>query len=333
MTKERKKQVIRDTLRKNRLFLLLLFFMPVTFLTVFLLYGILIEALLYGTALILFLALNLLIPDIIGEMKRAEEREKLLCSLPDEWASPLDLKTLADQDWHRAVLLLGKRAEQMSDCLSESRKDTLDYVSAWVHQIKTPIAVMRMLLENVSGPEQTALQSELSRTEQYVEMVLQYARLESESNDLVIEAYPLDELIRDSIRRFSRQFILKKLSLSYDGTDLTVITDRKWFCCILDQLLSNAVKYTAHGKVTVQANPITREICISDTGIGIPECDQPRIFEKGYTGQNGRRDAASSGLGLYLSKRAAALLHVSLRVESTPGRGSRFFVSLPETER
>lgn len=307
--------------------------MPVTFLTVFLLYGILIEALLYGTALILFLALNLLIPDIIGEMKRAEEREKLLYSLPDEWASPLDLKTLADQDWHRAVLLLGKRAEQMSDCLSESRKDTLDYVSAWVHQIKTPIAVMRMLLENVSGPEQTALQSELSRTEQYVEMVLQYARLESESNDLVIEAYPLDELIRDSIRRFSRQFILKKLSLSYDGTDLTVITDRKWFCCILDQLLSNAVKYTAHGKVTVQANPITREICISDTGIGIPECDQPRIFEKGYTGQNGRRDAASSGLGLYLSKRAAVLLHLSLRVESTPGRGSRFFVSLPETER
>lgn len=169
--------------------------------------------------------------------------------------------------------------------------------------------------------------TELFRMEQYVDMVLQYLRLSSGENDLVIREYKLDELIREAVRKYAAQFVLKKLSLTYIPTEISVVTDRKWFGCILEQLLSNAIKYTpAGGSIAICVEEDA--LHISDTGIGIAPEDLPRIFEKGYTGENGRLERTSSGLGLYLAGKAADMLHIPIHVESTVGQGTAFTLHL-----
>ena len=168
--------------------------------------------------------------------------------------------------------------------------------------------------------------AELFRMEQYVDMVLQYLRLDGGENDLVITRCDLDELIREAVRRYGPQFVLRKLSLHYEPTERTVVTDRKWFVCILEQLLSNAIKYTPEGCITIRLEGDC--LHISDTGIGIAPEDLPRIFEKGYTGENGRLERTSSGLGLYLAGKAAALLHIPITVDSRLGQGTTFTLHL-----
>lgn len=150
-------------------------------------------------------------------------------------------------------------------------------------------------------------------------MVLQYIRIGSGTNDLVIREYRLDELIRDAVRKQAGQFVEKRLRFCYLPTDATVITDRKWFSCILDQLLSNAVKYTQSGSVSVTVKD--GFLSVSDTGIGIMPEDLPRIFEKGYTGANGRLEQKSSGLGLYLAKKAARSARSHFKRRKYRGKG------------
>ena len=208
----------------------------------------------------------------------------------------------------------------------KSGQDMEDYYATWVHQIKTPMAVMKLYL-GAESPEHRAMGAELFRMEQYVDMVLQYLRLSSGENDLVIREYKLDELIREAVRKYAAQFVLKKLSLTYIPTEISVVTDRKWFGCILEQLLSNAIKYTpAGGSIAICVEEDA--LHISDTGIGIAPEDLPRIFEKGYTGENGRLERTSSGLGLYLAGKAADMLHIPIHVESTVGRGTAFTLHL-----
>ena len=165
-------------------------------------------------------------------------------------------------------------------------------------------------------------------------MVLQYARLDSEANDLVIAEYALDPILRASVRKFAPQFVAKRLALNYDGTDLTVITDKKWLSVIIDQLLSNAIKYTAKGSVSIYMKPDTdrKILCIADTGIGIDPADLPRIFDNGYTGLNGRYDMKASGIGLYLCHCIADMLGITLTAVSELGKGSVFMLDLTESD-
>lgn len=176
--------------------------------------------------------------------------------------------------------------------------------------------------------ENRALSAQLLRIEQYADMVLQYIRLGSESNDLVINEYSLDDLVKESVRRIIPLFVEKKLRLEYGGTDLKIITDRKWFCCIMEQLLSNAVKYTPEGRVKISVEDSS--LVISDTGIGIAAEDLPRIFELGFTGNNGRTGRRSSGLGLYLVKKASDMLSIPVKVHSAPGKGTVFVLELDQ---
>ena len=179
-----------------------------------------------------------------------------------------------------------------------------DYYAAWVHQIKAPIAVMSLLLQQEDTEQNQQLKAELFRVEQYAEMALSYVRLGEGMKDLVIAQYPLDEIIRKAVRKYAGQFIRKKIRLVYVGTEEIVLTDEKWLSFILEQILSNAVKYTVKGSVTIEVNE-KKQLTVSDTGIGIAAEDLPRIFEKGYTGKNGRLDRKSTGIGLYLCKMAA----------------------------
>lgn len=153
-----------------------------------------------------------------------------------------------------------------------------------------------------------------------------------EATDLVIDEYNLDNLIRETIRKYASSFIQRRLRMDFQPTGRTIITDKKWFCLILEQFLSNAIKYTQTGGITIFADERER-LCIKDTGIGIAEEDLPRIFEKGFTGKNGRNGQKFSGLGLYLAKRASVLIRRPVGVESKIGEGSIFYITVDHRDQ
>lgn len=320
-------KILKTVIKKKRAAIALWALVCAVNILVFELYSIMLEPLLYSLALSLFFLLVLMTVDYCKEKKRSGERFYALASIVSDWDRLPDPHTVAEEDYQEMIRTLGRTLDAVTEEFNEDRQDSLDYFTAWVHQIKTPIAVMKL---RVSGdtPENIAIRTELLRVEQYVEMVLQYIRLGSSSNDLVIREYDLDDMVRESLRKLAPQFVGKKLHLEYEELDRNIRTDRKWFCCILDQILSNAVKYTYKGSITISMDGDC--LVISDTGIGIAEEDLPRIFEKGYTGINGRLGEKSSGLGLYLAGKAAKLLSVELKAESTVGKGSSFSLNLAQ---
>ena len=317
--------ILKEVLRKNHTAILLFFVMTAINGAVFFLYDILTEPLLYATLIAFLLLAALLVADYFKEKERQAERARRLSSILIDWRALPDAVTLAENDYQKMIDALGKELEKLTERAAQERQDMLDYYTAWVHQIKTPIAVMRLKLSEDTA-EHRALSAELSRIERYVDMVLQYIRIDSDSTDLVIRENKLDTLIREALRKQAEQFIEKRLILKYTPTEETVITDQKWLIFILDQLLSNAVKYTPAGTVTVSFSDGI--LTVSDTGIGISPEDLPRVFDKGYTGTNGRLGQKSSGLGLYLAKKAADMLSVPLSVESAIGVGSSFHLNL-----
>ena len=211
------------------------------------------------------------------------------------------------------------------------RSESIDYYTTWVHQIKTPIAAMRMLLQGEDTEEHRELLAELFRIEQYVEMVLCYFRLDSVSSDFLFKEYELDGIIRQAVRKYATQFVRKKIRLQYEPTDIAVLTDEKWLLFILEQLLSNAVKYTEEGTVAIFVDE-NRVLHIVDTGIGIAPEDLPRVFEKGFTGYNGRADKKSTGLGLYLCRQAANKLSHAMSIQSEVGVGTTVSIDLRSAE-
>ena len=158
-------------------------------------------------------------------------------------------------------------------------------------------------------------------------MALSYIRLGEDSSDYVFREYDLDGIIRDSVRKYAPQFIRKKIGLNYGGTDVKVLTDEKWLRFVIEQVLSNSIKYTREGSVTITVTP-EKVLKIADTGIGIAPEDVPRIFEKGCTGYNGRSDKKSTGLGLYLCKTACSRLSHKISAESEPGKGTVISIDL-----
>ena len=230
------------------------------------------------------------------------------------------------------ALLYAQRDERsrLEARAASEKRDLVDYYTLWAHQIKTPISAMRLLLQQGAGEENGALTVELFRIEQYVEMVLSYLRLDSESTDFVLRRCDLDEVVRGCIRKYARLFVTRKLPLEFSETGLQVLTDEKWLAFVIEQLLSNALKYTQSGKISIYA--VGRTLVIRDTGIGISPEDLPRVFEKGYTGYNGREYKKSTGIGLYLCRRVCGKLGHRLTLESAPGVGTAARIDLTEVD-
>ncbi len=218
-----------------------------------------------------------------------------------------------------ALLQEARRAQETE--AARRYADMVDYYTLWAHQIKTPIASMRLTLQNEDSPLSRRLTAELGRVERYVEMVLAYLRLDADSTDYVLRECELDPIVRGAVKKFSGEFIERKLALDFRPTGARVLTDEKWLSFVLEQLLSNALKYTPEGRISVYME-VPATLCISDTGIGIAPEDLPRIFEQGFTGRNGRRDKRASGLGLYLCRRVCRSIGHGISAESEPGKGT-----------
>lgn len=223
-------------------------------------------------------------------------------------------------------------------CRLESEYDNrysemMDYYTMWVHQIKTPIAAMHLLLQSEEVPDKGELEEQLFKTEEYVGMVLQYLRMGDMAADLKFRQYSLDGIVRQAVRKYSKSFIRKHLRLDYQELDCTVVTDEKWLLFVIEQVLSNAVKYVRKGGVSVYMDADRpKTLVIEDTGMGISPEDLPRIFEKGFTGYNGRRDKKSTGLGLYLCKTIMDKLNHEIWITSVEGEGTRVALGLETAE-
>lgn len=318
-----KKRVFLDTLKKDKNLFVLLFVASAVNFAVFLMYHILIEAFLYALAVIFAFAVLLFCVDFVYNFRKAKRINYAKLSVGHGNIELPESEFFEESEYQEIIKGLIKKINAINLEYSEEKRDVDDWYTVWVHQIKTPIAVLKL---KVPQSDKETL-NELFRIEEYADMALSYIRLGSNENDLVIREYRLDELIKETLRKYAPLFISKKIKLSYEPTDKIVVTDKKWLLCIIEQYISNAVKYTNNGSVcvTVKDNILT----VIDTGVGIKEEDLPRIFEKGYTGNNGRADAKSSGLGLYLSAKAAKLIGVKLKAESTYKKGSSFSVIFP----
>ncbi|MBS6194131.1 MAG: HAMP domain-containing histidine kinase [Clostridiales bacterium] len=297
------------------------------FAMVFRLYDLEVEAVWYAAGLCILFALSVLAVHFVFYWKEHRQRMRILKNvslLADELPEP---RTLVEKDLQEMIGELNRMLEESETGRQTDRRESMDYYTTWVHQVKTPIAAMKMILESEDTEEYRELRGELFRIEQYVEMVLSYLRLGSDTSDYVFKEYELDSIIRQAIRKYAPQFIRRKIQLKYEGTDLSVLTDEKWLLFIIEQMLSNSIKYTPHGAVTIT---VTGEkiLKIADTGIGIAPEDIPRIFEKGFTGYNGRMGRKSTGLGLYLCRTAADRLSHKIQVESVPGKGTVFSIDL-----
>ena len=218
-----------------------------------------------------------------------------------------------------------KRTEQYE----KESKEKQDFFALWAHQIKTPIAALNLLLQ---GEKQDAAvcRQELFKIESYVEMALNYLRFEEMSNDLVLERNSLEQLVRQVVKKYAAIFIYNHISIQLEHLDYIVLTDEKWFCFMLGQILSNALKYTKQGSVKISAEESENglKVSVKDTGIGIRSEDLPRIFEKGFTGYNGRMDKKASGLGLYLCKGVCEKLGHGISVASKEGEGTTVMITL-----
>lgn len=239
-----------------------------------------------------------------------------------------------EEDYQKLICLVHEdKVREIND--SESKKTGMkEYYTMWVHQIKTPIAAMRLLLQSQDNPQNQELSEELFRIEQYVEMALQYLRLDFQTTDFLIRRYELDDIVKEAVRKYARLFIRKKISLKFEPLETKVLTDEKWLEFVIEQVLSNAIKYTTSGSVSIyMKDKASKVLVIEDTGIGIRAEDLPRVCENGYTGYNGHTDKRSTGIGLYLCRRILKKLSHDISIESEVGKGTKVYIDLNMEER
>ena len=293
----------------------------------FVLYQLPVKAVWYPAALCLFLGILFVILDF----RRMKQKHDLLTGIQE--LTDLITGTLPavdgieDEDYQTIIQMFQREHGKVITDNQRAYSEMVDYYTIWAHQIKTPIASMRLTLQNEDTALFRQLTNDLFRIEQYVEMVLTFLRLNSESTDYVIREYDLDKIIRQSVKKFAGEFISRKLSLIYEPLHITVLTDEKWLSFVIEQVLSNALKYTPSGSISITMES-GNKLCIRDTGIGIAAEDLPRIFEHGYTGYNGRADKKASGIGLYLCKRICARLGHGIEAESKIDEGTCIVIDL-----
>ena len=295
-------------------------------------------------------AILLLITVLVGFFRYSSKVKALSNALERPVEEQAQLPEATDD----VEILYQRLLENQSIARSESESSAAirqsqmrDYYSMWVHQIKTPISAMKLLLEAereelgllICDEEQQASLKELSdnvasfedelfRIEEYVSMALQYQRVSSTENDFVLEKVSVDGVIRDTIKKYAKIMIRRHIGTNYSGTGQEVYTDGKWLAFMLEQILSNAIKYTPQGFVTIETAEEKDRffITIKDTGIGIKAEDLPRVFEKGYTGYNGHADKKATGIGLYLCRQMADKLGHTIRMESEIGKGTKVWI-------
>ena len=323
-------EILKSYLKKNiKVYILFVVFIAIFFI-MFYLYNLPLEALIYTGSFCFLASVIASFSDFVNyreSYKKLKFLEKNILNDLEDLPKSLDIRI---DYYHKIIEKLYEELEKLTQENRQKNTDMVDYYSMWVHQIKTPIAAMNFLLDN-EEVDQKILQQELFKIERYVEMVLTYIRLDSTSSDYVITKINLDEVVKDSVKKYATIFINKKIKLNYVSHETMVISDKKWLSFAFEQILGNSVKYSsAGGEITI--GTYENKLVIEDNGIGIKEEDLPRIFEKGFTGFNGRYEKKSSGLGLYLCKKTLDKLGHHIEISSKVGEGTRVEITFPKED-
>ena len=323
-------EILKSYLKKNiKVYILFVVFIAIFFI-MFYLYNLPLEALIYTGSFCFLAALVASFSDFVNyreSYKKLKFLEKNILNDLEDLPKSLDIRI---DYYHKIIEKLYEELEKLTQENQQKNTDMVDYYSMWVHQIKTPIAAMNFLLDN-EEIDRKILQQELFKIERYVEMVLTYIRLDSISSDYVITKINLDEVVKDSVKKYATIFINKKIKLNYVSHETMVISDKKWLSFAFEQILGNSVKYSSTGgEITIET--YENKLVIEDNGIGIKEEDLPRIFEKGFTGFNGRYEKKSSGLGLYLCKKTLDKLGHHIEISSKVGEGTRIEITFPKED-
>lgn len=304
-----------------------------TFVIVFSLYNLPVEPVAYASILCISIGFLFLIVDFFYFYKKHKLLQELKDNIILNFDNLPEAKDLIEKDYYDLLTITYKQNLQTAYNADISRSDLVDYYTLWAHQIKTPISAMHLILQSEESDLSSELSMELFKVEQYVEFVLQYLRLESMSSDLVLRKQSLDKIVKQAVRKYSRMFIRKKIKLNFKELNCDILTDEKWLVFVIEQLLSNALKYTKDGTISIYMDKISKmTLVIEDTGIGIRAEDLSRIFERGFTGYNGRWDKKSTGLGLYLCKQILNKLSHSITIESKVDKGTKVKINLETIE-
>lgn len=309
---------------RNRLKLLILFLLFINiFGLVFYLYNSNTESVFYAALICAIIG----VATLIFDFNKFYSMHKKLLAATQTITITLDnlpkTSSLIEQDYQHLLELLYQHQSKIFTETAASKQHMQDYYAMWVHQIKVPISAMHLLMEG--SEKNSPLKIELFKIEQYVEMALSYVRLESNNTDYLIKEYNLDSIVKQAVRKYAPLFIAKKIRLDISDINVEVITDEKWAQFVIEQILSNSLKYTKTGTITISLKN-SKTLVISDTGIGIAPEDISRIGEKGFTGYNGRIDKKSTGLGLYLCKEILKKLSHKIYIESQLYKGTTIYI-------
>lgn len=292
---------------------------------VFYLYDVYNGACLYASLLACVVILVYCLFDFYQFYQKSKQLDYML-DLDYIYTSDLSLpKNKIEKQYQELLLKIDNLHKSLENQNSQDYEDMINYFTLWVHQIKTPISALRLLIQSEETTSND-LYMQILKIEQYVDMVMHYMKMYQMSSDLSLKYYSLSSIINDVIKKQASFFIYKKIKLQLDPIDLEVLTDEKWLSFVIEQILSNALKYTKKGSIYIYVKDET--LYIEDTGIGIKKEDLPRLFEKGFTGYNGRLDKKASGLGLYLCYQIIKNLGYKINIQSTLGIGTCVAIDL-----
>lgn len=259
----------------------------------------------------------------------------------------LDKKYLLPEVIKNSNFLVGEKIDYIFKNLSRDMHENVnyyknmqqeykEYIEMWVHEIKTPIASSKLLIENNNNEITRKIDTQIDKIENFVEQVLYYSRSDEVGKDYIIKGINLSKIVKNVVKKNQRDFISKKISLQLDGLDEIIYSDTKWVEFILNQILGNAIKYSKgkEDKIKIEAKKLGNAVIliVEDNGVGISEKDINRVFEKGFTGENGRKFGKSTGIGLYLCKKLCAKLGLGLHIESKLNEGTEVSIIFPQLE-
>lgn len=294
------------------------------FFLVYSLYHLPLEPVLYAALLVTMVAFLFSLYDFNLYYNKHMMLKDIQSSVKSKFDKLPEPKSLIERDYQDIIEAAYNENSKLQYNADKKLSEMVDYYTMWAHQIKTPIAAFSMVVQSMEvSTEKRLMEQELFKIEQYVEMVLHYIRLENLSSDLKLEQYSLESIVRQTVKKYAATFIYNKISLDLQGFQCKVITDEKWITFVMEQIISNALKYTKSGSISIYMDEkLEKTLVIEDTGIGIADEDIPRVFERGFTGYNGRMDKKSSGIGLYLCKEIINKLSHKISITSKVGKGT-----------
>lgn len=298
---------------------------------------------LYAVGFITVILVLAFVASIIVEYARKKPFYKMVTESVDKIDQKYLVFELIDEpgfaEGQALYYTLGKATKAMNDQLAiyqNASSDYREYIETWVHEIKTPIAAVKLITENNRDTISKHIDDELMKIDAFVEQALFYSKSNTVEKDYIIREVSLSDCVKDAIKKHSRALIECKVAIEMNDLDQVVFTDSKWIDFILGQLITNAIKYKKDSvKLSFSALSLSNStvLIIEDNGIGIPEKDVNRVFNKGFTGENGRSYAKSTGIGLYLCKKLCNKMGLSIQLASEQGEGTKISIVFPKSKR